>query len=84
MTETRADEVGELLAGLKALPLVDSADIDQSFAAYDAFELDAQFHGGPSGYRGIARPPRWEQAVRERPCREAGLRSGHVRAHRLR
>ena len=55
MTETRADEVGELLAGLKALPLVDSADIDQSFAAYDAFELDAHFHGGPSGYRGIAR-----------------------------
>jgi hypothetical protein len=34
-----ADDVDELIAGLKLLPLIDGADLEQPSAAYDAFEL---------------------------------------------
>jgi hypothetical protein len=36
---TSPDDVSQLLAELKALPLIESADLDKPFAAYDAFEL---------------------------------------------
>lgn len=36
---TLPDEVGRLVEQLKALPLIDGADLDQPFAAYDSFEL---------------------------------------------
>lgn len=36
---TKKDEVDLLLDQLKALPLIDGADLDAPFAAFDAFEL---------------------------------------------
>jgi hypothetical protein len=39
MTASEPDDVDLLLAQLKMLPLIDTADLDAEFAAYDAFEL---------------------------------------------
>jgi hypothetical protein len=39
MTASELDDVDLLLAQLKTLPLIDNADLDADFAAYDAFEL---------------------------------------------
>jgi hypothetical protein len=39
MTTSGPDDVDLLVAQLKTLPLIDTADLDAEFAAYDAFEL---------------------------------------------
>lgn len=39
MTASELDDVDLLLAQLKTLPLIDTADLDADFAAYDALEL---------------------------------------------